>query len=52
MRKTILRRTTIAIVAVLLLVVVLLGVVRNTVISHPEVHEIQEEHAHSKGDKS
>ena len=44
MRKSILHRTTIAVVVVLLLVPVLLGVLKNTVIPHPKAHETHEEH--------
>ena len=55
MGKWILRRTTLAVVMVLLLVAVLLGVMKNTVISHPETHETHEEHGdheHGGGDES
>ncbi|MCG6880141.1 MAG: hypothetical protein LJE96_13470 [Deltaproteobacteria bacterium] len=55
MRKLILRGTTITVVMVLLFVAVLLGVVKNTVISHPEAHETHEEHEnheHGGGDES
>jgi len=52
MRKTILRRATVAVVSVLVVVAVLLGVVKNTMISHPEVHETHEDHEHSRGDES
>ncbi len=52
MRSTILRRTTVTVVMVLLLVAVLLGVMKNTVIPHPEAHETHEAHEHSDGDES
>ena len=55
MRKSILHRTTIMVVAVLLFVPVLLGVAKNTVIPHPKSHETHEEHKaheHGGGDES
>ena len=55
MRKSILHRTTIAVVVVLLFIAVLLGVLKNTVISHPKAHETHEEHEaheHGGGDES
>ena len=48
MGKTILRRTTIMVIAFLVVTVVLLGVARNTVVSHIEDHEI--EHEHTQGE--
>ena len=54
MRKSILHRTTVAVVVVLLFIAVLLGMVKNTVISHPEAHETHEEndaHGHGGGDE-
>lgn len=39
MRKTILHRTTVAVVGVLIIVVIALGILRNTLISHSEGEE-------------
>jgi preprotein translocase subunit SecG len=52
MRRTILSRTTLVVAAVLLATVVLLGVAKNTVVSHPEKYETREKHAHSQGEQS